>query len=223
MARTIHKPDYHHWLLTRVMSHRSPRVLPYLFVLLEVQFGSLTLQNYDGILRWALTASQLRLIWRVLISTLLLLPLRLGVLYKRFTDGVGILPSNIESGLYTPTGPPGVQNVGTLSIMANATVPFLAASGDDMPLPTFSEGAKAYGFNILLLSNTSAAAFDGPVSNRVSEIQHSLKNSDEAFILTADVRATVVECNSPAETHWNYTRFWQKYWPPDDDGILENI
>jgi hypothetical protein len=121
----------------------------------------------------------------------------------------------IVVGSYSPTGPPGFQNVGTTTIMANATVPFLAAARDDMPLPSF-DNPTAYGFNILLLSNTSAAALDGPHPSRVDEIQQEL-SLDEVLILTAEVRATVVCYNSTAETHRHDASFWGKYYHTGDE------
>lgn len=209
--------------LLGIMSHCSQRVFLYLFVLLEARFGSSSLQNYDGILKWAPWTSQLSFLWRFCIMVLLLLPLGLSVLYKRFTGGVGILQSNITSGLYAPAALPGLQNVGFLGVMVNATLPFIGATSDDTPLPTFTDGAKAYGFNILLLSNSSAAALDTPLSNQISDIQREL-NLDDVSILTANVRATVVSHNSTAENHRNDTSFWQKYFPAEgDDGHLDYL
>jgi hypothetical protein len=46
--------------LMGVMAHCSQSVLPYLFILLEAGFGPSTLQNYDGIIRWAPTTRKLR-------------------------------------------------------------------------------------------------------------------------------------------------------------------
>ena len=209
--------------LLAVMSHCSQRLFLYLFILLEARFGSSSLQNYDGILKWAPWTNQLRFLWRFCIMILLILPLSLSILYKRFTGGVGILQSNITSGLYAPTGPPGLQNIGFLGVMANATIPFIGATSDDTPLPTFTDGATAYGFNILLLSNSSAAALDSPISSQVSDIQREL-NLDDVAILTANVRATVVSYNSTAESHRNDESFWQKYFPLDgDDGHLDMV
>jgi hypothetical protein len=197
--------------LLGLMNQCLQRVSPYLFILLETRFGASTLQNYDGLLRWTPFATQLHFIWRALIMVLLLLPLGLGILYKRFIGGVGLADLTHSGGYYAPTAPPGLQNIGALSIMANMTVPFLAASMDDEAVPDLSNGPQAYGFNILTLSNTSAAALDGPVPRQVSFLQQQLA-PDSAIYLTADVRGTVAKYNATAETHRNDSAFWDPYY-----------
>lgn len=96
--------------------------------------------------------------------------------------------------------------------MLNATTPFLAASSNDsQPLPDLQGGPVPYGFNILLLSNTSAAALDGPDRAQVSKIQYSLMGLNTSATLSATVRATVVQYNSTAESHRDDKVFWAKY------------
>ena len=205
--------------LLSLMSYNSQRFVSHPLILLEVRFGPSTLQNLDGILRWSPYAHNFGFTRRLSIAASLALPLGLSVLYKRFTGGLGSLPCQVDGSLFAPTGPPGLQNVGQLGIMANATIPFVAGSSDTTPFPDFSDGPKAYGFNTLLLSNTSAAALDGPFPNDVAKIQLSLKHGDVAT-LNANVRATVANYNSTTETHRTDSSFWDKCFPPENSGSL---
>ncbi|KAI4257483.1 MAG: hypothetical protein LQ352_001647 [Teloschistes flavicans] len=72
----------------------------------------------------------------------------------------------------------------------NASVPFLRASSDDKSPPPFSHLPEAYGFNILLNDNTSAASLDIPVPQYVSSIQQKITNR-ESWKLSATVNATL--------------------------------
>jgi hypothetical protein len=195
--------------LLGIMNQCLQRTAPYLFIIIETRLGHATLQSYDGLLRWSPLADHLRFVWRFLLVILLLLPLVLGVLYKRFTGGIGQINLPISGGIYGPTAPSGLEAVAGLSIMANSTIPFMAASNDAIPFNALTE-PQAFGFNILLLSNTSAAALDGPVSHHVTTLQNKT-TSDSVLLLTANVRGTVAQYNATAESHRNDTAFWDKY------------
>ncbi|KAK5265409.1 hypothetical protein LTR99_000133 [Exophiala xenobiotica] len=68
-----------------IMNQCLQRVTPHVFLLLETRFGSSTIQNYDGILRWSPLTDQFGLLWRLALTLLLILPLVLGIAYKRYT------------------------------------------------------------------------------------------------------------------------------------------
>ena len=195
--------------LLGIMNQCLQRITPYLFIIIETRLGHSTLQSYDGLLRWSPLAYDLRFVWRFLLVILLLLPLMLGVVYKRFTGGIGQIQMPISGGIYGPTAPTGLEAVAGLSIMANATIPFMAASNDAVPFNALIE-PQAFGFNILLLSNTSAAALDGPVPHHITTLQRQIA-PDSALLLTADVRGTVAQYNATAESHRNDAAFWDKY------------
>lgn len=186
------------------------RVIPQAFLLIEARFGFSTIQNYDGILRWSPFADRLSMLWRVPLILLLILPLGLGILYKRFNDGIGITDVTSIGGNYSIAAPPGLKNVGSLGLMVNATIPFMVASTDNVPLPTHDQYPKAYGYNIVLLSNSSAAALDFPVSTFISQLQSSLEPGTY-YNLTAQVRGTVATYNSTVESHRNDDAFWKTY------------
>lgn len=190
-----------------IMNQCLQRVTPHLFILLEARFGSSSIQNFDGLLRWAPLAERLGIVWRIMLIMLLLLPLGLGVVYKRFTGGIGIIETN-DAALYSPTVPYGLLNTGPIAAIANATGPFMAASGDDN-VPDFSN-PQSFGYNIILLSNDSAAAVDAPSQQYVKQLQQDLQ-FETVFNLTAKVRATVATLNLTVETHRNDQAFWKKY------------
>ena len=81
---------------------------------------------------------------------------------------------------------------------------FTAAIFDDPPLPSFP---SAYGYNTLLLSNTSSAKLDTPFHEYVRTIQERLV-LDESYSLTADVYATVTSYNDSVESHRHDYDFW---------------
>lgn len=193
--------------LLGVMNQCMLRTVPQTFILLEVQYGPSTLQNLDGILRWSPLANNLSLWWRALVVTFLLLPLGLSVGYKRYTGGVGALRPTLVQATLGPCAPPGTLNVGFTSTMANATLPFIASTTDDTPLPDFSIKGQVYGYNLVLFSETMAAALDIPFADNVSDIQQAL-GPNEVVILSADVRATVAQHSPFTATERADEGFW---------------
>ena len=192
-----------------IMNQCLLRVAPHLFLLLETRTGSSTLQNYDGIIRWTPLADKLAWIWRAALTILLVLPLGLGIAYKRYAGGIGVINVSGNGTFYTPTYPYGLSNVGQLSAIANITAPFMAATANDSVTLNITK-PRAYGYNILLLSNTSSAAVDAPNQVFVRDLQNQLGNGVR-YNLTAPVRALVATYNATAETHRNDTDFWDKY------------
>lgn len=83
--------------------------------------------------------------------------------------------------------------------MVNATLPYIQAATNDSP-PQFSELPKAYGFNTLLLSNTSAAFLDAPMPEYVSYMEQNLTEG-ETWLISACVHATITTYNSTPESH----------------------
>ncbi|KAK7887665.1 hypothetical protein LTR67_009567 [Exophiala xenobiotica] len=112
-----------------IMNQCLQRVTPHVFLLLETRFGSSTIQNYDGILRWSPLTDQFGLLWRLALTLLLILPLVLGIAYKRYTGGIGVVDVSGNGTLYTPTFPNGLSNVGDLTALANVTAPFMHRLG----------------------------------------------------------------------------------------------
>ncbi|KAI0125822.1 hypothetical protein BJ170DRAFT_695812 [Xylariales sp. AK1849] len=206
-------------VLMGIMNQCLQRILPYLFILIEARYGNSTLQNYEGLFRSSPFTSRLDMIWRILLIMLRILPIALSVCYKQFLGGVAHTSLPDTTRFYSPTAPPGLQgSIGQddyaklvlakrNAVFANATIPFIFGTTDDIEFPTdLASSPKVFGFNTILLSNTSAAAIDAPVTSRVSELQQSL-DAGVSILLTADVHGTVAQYNLTTgdEAYWNQT------------------
>ena len=182
-------------LLLSVMKLCTMRILPTVLFMLEAVYGPSRLQNYDAIMRMSLFASRANTRWRAAITFLLILPPLLSVAFKQFQGGTSSIEVPSGGHYYGMTGPPGLESLGTIGqyLMTNASLPYIVAStpdpitGFEPPLPSFPQ---AYGFNTLLLSNTSAALLDAPQPVRVAEIQRMLDPRD-TWYLHATVNGTV--------------------------------
>ncbi|KAF4780553.1 hypothetical protein HER10_EVM0012827 [Colletotrichum scovillei] len=156
-------------------------VAPILFVLMEARFGDSAIQNYDGLLRNKPTASRLGTSWRVALLLMLALPIALSVAYKTFTggesrmeiDSFDYISNKTYYGMFQP---PGILLFDGVSGFFNATTAFrgatkLSSNGSKPPFPTLP---RAYGYNTLLLNETSAAALDTLQADYVIAIQERL-------------------------------------------------
>ncbi|KAF4819694.1 hypothetical protein CGCSCA5_v004388 [Colletotrichum siamense] len=195
--------------LLSIMSLCLASVTPTSFLLLEAHVGSSTLQNYDGILRNKPLAPQLSFAWRMVLVTMLALPVGLSVAYKTFTGGessmnvhaTDYISNTTWYGLFTP---PGITSVTGLSSAMNATTLFRNATqaiqhpgnSTEPDLPTF-HNPQPYGYNILLLNETRAAALDTLHSDYILEIQKLLAPG-ETWTITAPVLGTVATLNTSA-------------------------
>ena len=186
--------------LLSIMNLIMKRTASRLFLIIEFRWGGSRLQNYDAILRNAVSLSETGFFWRLTLFFFTFLPLILGIGYKRFTGGHSstVITPNISSSLrrYGIAPPPlGDYNAMNNSIyyMINTNVPFMAASTNDSILPPLK--ATAYGYNTLLLNNESAALLDLPLPDYVSLIQAGLKGND-TWRLSATVNATVTRYNT---------------------------
>ncbi|KAF4874768.1 hypothetical protein CGCSCA1_v006124 [Colletotrichum siamense] len=190
--------------LLSIMSQCLASVTPTLFLLLEAQSGKSTLQNFDAILRNRPLASKLSFAWRMVLAAMLALPIGLSVAYKTFTGGESSI--NIHSTDYIPNAtyyglfrPPGIISSTGLSSNVNATDSFRTATqrvagGTEPPLPTFPH---PYGYNILLLNESSAASLDTLYPDYILAIQEILAPG-ESWTITAPVIGTVATLNRSA-------------------------
>lgn len=93
--------------------------------------------------------------------------------------------------------------------MANATLPAILASTDYETLPPFPQ---PYGFNNLLISNTSSAFLDAPLPSPVLPLQQSLhEDITSTFTLIAEVHATVTTYNHSIDSGRDDDAFWDFY------------
>ncbi|KAI7786488.1 hypothetical protein LA080_003732 [Diaporthe eres] len=95
-------------------------------------------------------------------------------------------------------------------LLMNATFDFLEASMTDdlFPAENVTRGSPVtYGYNLLLLGNSSAAALDLPQQSYLSAVKARLK-ADESFIIDADVRGFVTQVNETVEALRGDDAFW---------------
>lgn len=93
--------------------------------------------------------------------------------------------------------------------MTNGTLPFIMASAENRNLPPFPQ---TYGFNNLVISNTSSAFLDASLPNKFLALQQSLQDdTTSTYTLTANVHATVATYNHSIETSREDDAFWDSY------------
>ena len=198
-------------LMLSIMSQCLRIVAPKLFIMAEAWCSKPKLQNFDAILRNSILISNARLIWRALLLAFIILPISLSLTYKIFVGGYSTHNFGYHISGYGMIGAPGLTRTTVLkfrpSYMTNVTLPFIMASADLLNLPSFPQ---AYGFNNLLISNTSSAFLDAPLN--IQPLQQSLQNdTTSTFTLAVDVHATVTTYNYSIETNRNDDAFWDFY------------
>lgn len=189
-------------------------------VVLEARFGHSTLQTYDAILRTSFMARGTEPKIRIPIFIIFCLPIGLSAGYKQFIGGevtkkiypdistsdraYGFFPpTSTEAALFTSFG-------NTPYLLTNATFDFCeqSATDDTFPKASIADGKTIpYGYNLLLLSNNSAAALDLPRSSYLKAIKDKL-NVGESWIINAEVYGLVTQLNETVEDLRNKDGFW---------------
>ena len=172
----------------------------------------------------------------MVLLSLVVLPLGLSAAYKTFTGGHSTVELDASSslsgntfGMYIPLGmyPIGLNN--GISVMLNATLPFVQYSAVPIdqsispnvtyfvdpklepPLPTVP---KTYGHNILSINDSVTAVLDTPSSEWIQRVQSTLQVL-ETVNITAPVSAVVTTYNSSADAHRELQQphdpFWDYY------------
>jgi len=195
------------------------RIAPTVFARIEERVGGSCLQSFDAILLNSATIDGSGVGWRIVILFLTLLPIGLSAAYKRYAGGFAIATISSVGNYYGLAGPGDLNtlawNTGQ-TLMVNATIPFMAATGNLTAFLHDSELPRAFGFNTLVLSNTSTAVLDAPWPSTVSRLQ-TLLNVNEKFTLTAQVYATVTRYSDLLDQHREpEDPFWQTF--PWDQG-----
>lgn len=155
-------------------------IAPKLFLMIKARFGHSYIHKLDAILRNSVTFSHTGLLWRVVLLAMIALPNRLrlvmltwseqvcrnsltissSIAYKEFIESSHDYTLKDTGGFYGLSGRRQLSkvagNVG-LSLMINATLPFVKASANDNIPLELSSLPQAYGFNMLLLPENSTA------------------------------------------------------------------
>ncbi|KAK4220854.1 hypothetical protein QBC38DRAFT_493272 [Podospora fimiseda] len=179
-------------LLLSMMGKCTDHVFSFVFLLVEARFGQSHLQNFEAILTSSPLGSKVSWIWRLVLSLMVVLPLSLSVGYKQFIGGTA--ESNFNSsktgsyGVDFPHIGPWEPPVDSLYLLLTALAPFQATTNKGKgPYPQPHEFPVAYGYNILLLSDYSAAVLDIPSNEYISDLQAQLNSPEEALTIKADV------------------------------------
>lgn len=162
--------------------------VPWSMSLIEARWGSSRLQNYDAILRNSVFATGAGQVWRLIISLLIALPLCLSVAYKRYLGGESTIVLHPlvrwnQYGIFPPTNTSATYSENFANptyLYINATSDFFESSvSNKFPENPFENNSTlAYGHNILLLSDTSAAALDLPRLSYINSIRRRLRRGE---------------------------------------------
>ena len=207
-------------LLLGAMNLCLRRIAPAMFLIIEHHFRGSRLQNYDAILRNTILLSQTSFFWQMNIFILLCLPIGLSVAYKKFTGGQSssIITTDFP-GNYSITTPP-LQAYSRMNnsvhFMIDAIAPFMIAAGDDAVSPNSTDSPNStvslpapYGYNILLLNDSSAASLDMPTPDYGISIQQNL-TKNETWALSASVGGTVAKQATLTHNTRDNDSYWQE-------------
>ena len=196
------------------------RIAPAMFLIIEHHFRGSLLQNYDAILRNTILLPQTSFFWRIIIFLLLCLPIGLSVAYKKFTGGQSssVISTDLPRN-YSITTPP-LQAYSRMNnsvyFMIDAIAPFMIAAGDDAVSPNSTDSPNStvslpapYGYNTLLLDDSSAASLDMPTPDYVISIQQNL-TMNETWTLSASVGGTVAKQATLTDDIRDNDTYWQE-------------
>jgi hypothetical protein len=198
--------------LLGVMNLCAQRVIPSTLIVIEAKYGPSRLQNYDALLTNKFLSHHVSFHWRLAMVTLLALPLALSVGYKQFLGGTSTIELKPMSGSYglsypivgdwTPLNDPIY-----LEVSSNAA--YHTESAKDTPILNGSNQYPIpYGYNILLLSDSSAAILDLPTNTYLDTMRAEFE-AEETWRVSAPVTAYVATRNSASadslrinDTYW---------------------
>lgn len=205
--------------LIGVMNLCADMIVPSCLVAIEARYGKSRLQNFEALLMNKFLATHIAFHWRVAIVLFLTLPLALSVGYKQFLGGIGTAEIDAVTikaldGHYGVAFPKigdwkPINDPIYLQMASNAA--FNTASAEDNVAPNVTEQRPIpYGFNVLLLSNDSAAILDLPTNNYLSKMRAQYKDG-ESWQVSTTVDAYVVTRNETMAAQFRQNdSYWQE-------------
>ena len=181
-----------------IMGLCAQRQIILVSLLLQVRLGQSTLQNFDALLRNTAFASHSSFLTRAILLFLLALPLGLSIAYKRFSgsrSAVYIRAQDSDWGFVTAPGWPSSGN--GLLLAVNAYVPFWEDPAVN----------RTYGYNLFVVSNTTAAVLDTPFPNMIQGLQARLRLGDSLQMKTT-VNATISKNINLPSSQQDDPAFW---------------
>ena len=181
-----------------VMSLCAQRQILLAAVSVEAWRGSSTLANYDALLKKSVFSQELSVVPRFVLLILIVLPLALSVVYKKFSGGSSTVSESFGNSKWGYISRPGWPWSGNgISGAVDAYVPFWNDVGMN----------RTYGYNLYVASNTTAAILDTPQSDDTQSIRASLRLGEFVIINTA-TNATVAEYNEIPTSERGDSLFW---------------
>lgn len=205
-------------IMLRIMTECLQFFITSALVLFEYRYGGSCLQNYEAILKNSYLVPRSSMRTRITIILLIALPLVLSAVYKLFIGGESSrrIPSECRDkvcpqyGLAYPAlkSYSGFNN--SIYLFTNAYTDFQwDVSSGIVVLPDLSLQNAPYGYNLLILSPTSAAALDVPMPDYVSWHQSRLVKQEQLRI-SSSVNAFVATYNTSLETFRENDTFWEE-------------
>jgi hypothetical protein len=210
--------------LIGIMNICAEQVVLGFFLALEARHGKSRLQHYNAILATKFLSPHVDTCWRVTIILFVALPLGLSAGYKQFLGGRSSAAVKPFSGLYgvsfpsigdwTPMNDP-------IYLQVSSNAAFYDASNTDNPSKTGSnQYPVAYGYNVLLLANDTAALLDLPTEQYLQQIRSKLQEG-ETWQLSSSVDAYVAAQNSSAaEAVRKDDAYWTKTLNESSQGLV---
>ncbi|KIW89804.1 uncharacterized protein Z519_09233 [Cladophialophora bantiana CBS 173.52] len=188
-------------LLLSLMNECTGILAPTFFLILETRRKTPTLQNYEAIIKKSVFLNKADVRWRTSFVLLTLLPLGLSVAYKKLIGERSTIEIQSQFPRYYGLVPPplGTFNVMNNSIyyMINASVPYMVVSSSARSTPQFP---AVYGFNTILLDNTSTALLDLPSPDFLTSIQQNLTDGD-SWSISAAVDEIIARYNASTSSY----------------------
>ncbi|KAJ5168170.1 uncharacterized protein N7482_003764 [Penicillium canariense] len=195
-------------LLLSLMNECTGILAATFFLIVETRRKTPTLQNYEAIIKKSVFLDKADVRWRASFLLLTLLPLVLSVAYKKLIGGSSTMEIQSQFPRYyglvpLPLGTLNVMN-NSIYYMINASVPYMVASSSARSTPRFP---AVYGFNTILLDNTSTALLDLPSPDFLSSIQQNL-TIGESWSISAAVDGTIARYNASISSYRDNDAFW---------------
>lgn len=218
-------------IFIRVMTECTQPFVRNALLHLQYRYGRSRLQNYEAILTNSYLIQDSSCWTRGTVVLLLIIPLILSGVYKTSIGGKTTLP-------YTPKYNPGrygidYPSLGELSGFNNSIYFFMNAYADfqqalyvsgpntsESPLKKLEleQGPVPYGYNLLLIDNTTAAALDIPLQDYINDTQQKLSGLDN-MQLTSTVYAFVAKYNPSLDNFRDSDEFWDETFSLNLDGF----
>lgn len=215
-------------IMLRIMTECLQFFITSALLLFEYRYGGSCLQNYEAILTKSYLVPRSSAKTRGAIILLIALPLVLSAVYKLFIGGESTrkIPSKCgeqvcpQYGIAYPSLDSYAGFNNSIYLFTNAYAEFQqAVSSGITVLDSISLLKAPYGYNLLILNTTSAAALDVPWPEYISWHQSRLVEQ-ERLRISSSVNAFVATYNTSLDTFRENDTFWEETFAYNRDGFI---